>query len=821
MKISNTHRHHGKASWPRLQPFRPATVTRGLLCCGAAAVFAGVFYGDAAVAQTAPDPQAATDVGEVIVTARRRAEQLRDVPGAVTAITEADRQGLVLDRMDDYLRQVQGVTLVTSGPEYLNDISIRGQGSGRVGFTETATGLYRDGLYNSGGGFGGRSLTRLDLFDNARVEVLRGPQGALFGRNAVGGAVNVISNAPKADLGGSLTARYSDPNRTDLEGIVNLPLTEALGVRLGGFISDQNEGFIVNSMTGNFTDTQDSRGVRLAVEARPSPTVTLGGAVEYFDSSAAGFTGLARSPALDPEPYVRANQNREGRTDIQETGLMLRADVDLGWADLALRGSHRERDGARTNEDDDHFSGLSLSDVAPGAAVRFPDYSRAQFEAYERDVAQATFSSKGDGRISWLFGAEFLTSTDYVVTEPEACPVYTGAAQPTTAGCFVGTADIGAATTFAAAARQAGRGTMNHDTFTEDVESVSVFGAIEARLGQDWSLGLELRAQNDSRDYQFERWSEDPLVHFGSGAVPVGLLAPIGGSGATTAQFCPPTLTAPVCAPGNETATVAEDFSETYYTPTATIRWNVAPDQNLYGRFATAYRSGGFNTNLPPSVTRSLLPQILRYDAEYAYNYETGWKGRLFGVNAEAALYYTWTNNVQVVTAPSAGTTGFILSNAGDAHVYGFEAEARRIFNVGPGRLVARISYSTADGEYEEGAFLISQGATVDLEGKKVPRLRDYQVAASLLYTQPIGQLRGFVGASAQFADGGFETPDNSREYAGYDLYDARFGLEGQNWRFSLFGRNLTDERYVLNVVGTAEFWSQPRVYGGELTLRY
>lgn len=765
--------------------------------------------------------QAAGDVGEVVVTARRRAEQLRDVPAAVTAITEADRQGLVLDRMEDYLRQVQGVTLVTSGPEYLNDVSIRGQGSGRVGFTETATGLYRDGLYNSGGGFGGRSLTRMDLFDNARVEVLRGPQGALFGRNAVGGAINVISNAPKSEFGGTATVRRSDPDRTDLEAIVNLPLGDKLAARLGGFVSDQHDGFIVNTTTGDFTDTQDSKGARLTLEARPSAKVTLGGTAEYYDSSAAGFTGLARSPTLDPGPDTRANQNRQGRTGIKEKGFSLRADIDLGWADMALRASHRERDGARTNEDDDHFVGLSLSDVAPGAAVSYPDYSRAQFEDYRRDVAQATFASKKDGRVSWLFGLEYLSSKDHVVTEPLDCPAYTGAALAVTPGCFVGTAAAGAATTFSAAARQAGRGTMNHDTFNEKVDSVSLFGAIEAKLTERWLLGLELRAQHDSRDYDFERWSEDPLVYFGSGTVPTGLLAPIGGSGSTTAQFCPPSLTAPACAAGNETATVRTGFDNTFYTPTVSLRWNLADEQNLYWRFATAYRSGGFNTNLPPSVTRTLLPQVLRYDAEYAYNYETGWKGRLLGFNAEAAVYYTWTNQVQVVTAPSAGSTGFILSNAGDAHVYGFEAEARRVFHVGPGRLVTRVSYSTSDGAFERGASLISQGVTVDLNGKHVPRLRDNQVTANLLYTQSIGRLRGFVGASAQYAHGGYETPDNSRAYAGYTLYDARIGIEGHNWRFSVTGRNLTDERYVLNVVGSAEFWNQPRVYGAELTLRY
>ena len=765
--------------------------------------------------------QAAGDVAEVVVTARRRAEQLRDVPAAVTAITEADRQGLVLDRMEDYLRQIQGVTLVTSGPEYLNDISIRGQGSGRVGFTETATGLYRDGLYNSGGGFGGRSLTRMDLFDNARVEVLRGPQGALFGRNAVGGAVNVISNAPKSEFSGTATVRRSDPDRTDLEAIVNLPLGDKLAARLGGFVSDQHDGFIINTTTGDFTDTQDSKGARLTLEARPSAEVTLGAMAEYYDSSAPGFTGLARSPTLDAGPDTRANQNRQGRTDITEKGFLLRADVDLGWADMALRASHRDRDGARVNEDDDHFVGLSLSDVAPGAAVSYPDYSRAQFEDYRRDVAQVTFASKKGGRVSWLVGVEYLNSKDHVVTEPLECPAYTGAALAATPGCFVGTAAAGATTTFSAAARQAGRGTMNHDTFNEAVDSVSLFGAIEAKLAARGLLGLELRAQRDSRNYDFERWSEDPLVYFGSGTVPTGLLAPIGGSGATTVQFCPPTLTAPACAAGNETATVRTGFDNTFYTPTVSLRWNLADDQNLYWRFATAYRSGGFNTNLPPSVTRTLLPQILRYDAEYAYNYETGWKGRLFGFNAEAAVYYTWTNQVQVVTAPSAGATGFILSNAGDAHVYGFEAEARRIFRVGPGRLVTRMSYSTSDGAFEKGASLISQGVRVDLDGKHVPRLRDNQVTANLLYTQPIGRLRGFIGGSAQYAHGGYETPDNTRAYAGYTLYDARIGVEGRNWRFSATGRNLTDKRYVLNVVGTAEFWNQPRIYGAELTLRY
>ena len=168
-----------------------------------------------------------------------------------------------------------------------------------------------------------------------------------------------------------------------------------------------------------------------------------------------------------------------------------------------------------------------------------------------------------------------------------------------------------------------------------------------------------------------------------------------------------------------------------------------------------------------------------------------------------------------------AGSTGFVIQNAGDAHVYGFEIEARRAFEIGPGRLTTRVAYSTLGGEFEDGATSLNQSGIVNLAGLDVPRLRDYQVTANLLYSAPIGGLRGFAGVSGQFADGGYDTADNSREYAGYELYDARLGLEGDHWRFSLFGQNLGDDRYVLNVVNTNEFWSQPRAYGAELTLRY
>lgn len=795
----------------------------GLL--GTTALMVLLTMAGAAAAQTAPpqtpEAQQTDEIGEIIVTARRRSEQLQDVPASVTAITEADRETLVLDGIDDYLRQVQGANLVSSGPEYLNDISIRGQGSGRIGFTETATALYRNGLYNSGGGYGGRTLSRLDLFDMARMEVLRGPQGALFGRNAVGGAINVISNTPSRDFEASAAIRYSDPGRTDVEAVVSGPFSERIAGRLGAYMSEQNAGFHYNTTVGDYADTQSAHGARGSIEARLSDSATLNFMAEYGWSDAPAFTGMAQSPVFDPDPYVRNHQDRMGRAVIEESAFGVGAEFDLGWADLSLQMMHRRRDGQRTNEDSDNGAGFSLTDVEPGAGVSYPDYSRAQFEDYSRAVYQATLVSNGDTGLSWLLGIEWLTSDDSVLFAPDMCPTYTGVAQPVTPGCFVGLSQPGSPATFSNPARNQGRITMNSDTFNEEVSSVSLFGSLEARFAENWLATVELRFQNDDRDFDFQRWSLDPLVYFGNGAVPAGMLAPLGGYGVSTLQFCPPTLSAAECRAGNEAVSLESDSNRTFFTPALSLRWNFAEGQNLYGRFATAYRSGGFNTNLPPTMTRASMPSSLVYEPEYAYNYEAGWKGRLWGFYAEAAIYYTWTNEVQVVTAPVAGGSGYVLSNAGDAHAYGFEAEARRTFRVGPGRLSTRFAFSTSGGAFEEGASLVNQGVFVDLNGLELPRLRDYQITANLNYSQEIGSYRVFAGVSAQLADGGFDNPGNTREYSAYDLYDARIGISRGNWRFSVFGRNLTDERYVLAWITDDAYWSQPRVVGAELRMNY
>lgn len=808
------------------------------------AILAGTIVGASMLTQPAQaqssdttQQAAATDDGTIIVTARKRSEALADVPAAVTAITADDRKGLVLDRMADYLRQVPGAALVSSGPEYLQDITLRGQGAGRLGFSETATGIFRNGLYNSGGGFGGRAFSRMDVFDAAQVEVMRGPQGALYGRNSVGGAIDIQTHEPEFVAGGSLRLRYGTPDRSVVEAVANVPIvTDRLAVRLGGMYDLQSGGFYRDS-TGAVLDLARYAGLRGALKARVGDGGTFNLLYEYTNSRAPAYgAGAERSTRidgtpLDPGPFVRNDMNRYGDSWIEDhlvTGSYVQ---DLGGATLNLRALYKTRSGGRAGEDNDHFAGLSSIDVMPGSVFMGPDFTVAQTEQHDHWMVQAYLASAGNTTgPTWLFGVEYLASNTSTLTAPDMCPSYTGAAIPVTPGCFVG--GVGTLSSFGNSARNTGRLNLNNDSFRETLRSPSVFGSVEFPLGARTRLEVATRLQHDVKNYSFMRYSEDPLVYFGSGAIPPGMLAPIsidpdstGPLPSSPVEFCPPTLPAAQCAAGRETLTANSRQSGTYFTPAVSLRHRFSPDLNAYLRFATGYRPGGFNTNLAPTTVPSQVADLLNYGPERAYSGEMGLKGRLLGINYSLAGYYVRTTGIQFVTAASAQSRGFILQNAGNAHVYGVELEMRRRWNLGSGAILqVSAAASSQGGEFESGASaLIDQTGSgiptaVSLEGLAVPRLRKLELSANSTLSIPIGDAARFiVNAGVQHAEGGIESPATSRPYAGYTLVDGQAGVQIGNLRLTAFVKNLTNDIYVLNVLSGNTFYSEPRTYGVEL----
>lgn len=708
----------------------------------------------------------AASEGDIVVTARRREETLIEVPGAVSAITAADQQNYVISNTADILRQLPSAALVNGGPAYTNEISLRGQGGGRNGFSESAVGVYRDGHYIAGGGFGGRGFNAVDLFDLQRIEVLRGPQGALYGRNAVGGAVNAVANRPDDEFGIRGSVSYNDIERTELEAVINVPVTADAAFRIGGFSYDQDGGFLTQLSTGDTIDTEETSGARAVFEVSPTNDTTIRVTYEYYDSTAPsfginGYRALRNNlTTLDPDPFVR-NISRLGYADITENSGYLDFEHDLGWANFELRGSFKIRDAGRTNDDLDHYLGFEgITSVFPPATPAQPiDLISNQYEDFSRSGLIGVLTSpSADARFSWLIGAEMQRNSSEVLLQ-----------------------NVG----FAGAAAGL-RAQLRDDDSREELESWAVFGAVEYDITERLALGLEARVQVDDKTFDFDRTRN---------------------SAASTAV---------------EILGVQLSESWTRVMPVATLRYSLADDASIYGRIATGYRPGGFNVGIPSDIPGS--GNLIPYDPEFATSYEAGFKLGLFDgrVYVEGAAYFTETEDVQIVTAASPTNTAFILQNGEGAEVWGAEIEARGNFDLAGGRLNFGLGLSTSDGEFKDGTIAIIGGVPTDLAGNRVNRTRDLIGTLNLTYRHDIGLgLEGFASTSFQTQLGGFENAENSREFEEFERFDARIGVDSGSWRFSIFGKNLTDEIYTIQTIANNAYLSDPRVYGAELSFSY
>ncbi len=717
-----------------------------------------------AFAQTAPSGDE-----EIIVTARRTAERLQDVPVAANVLGAEQLETLVLDRLEDYLRQSPSTVLVNGGPEYLSDIAIRGQGGGRNGFSESASGVYRNGIFVAGGGFGGRAFNTLDLFDAARVETLRGPQGALFGRNAVGGAVNVVTRRPDLDgVSGMFSLGYDDRDRSTLRGVLNAPIIDdRLAARIAVVGYDQTDGFYRDVNTGENVDDQSFYGGRLSVlgQLNEAWTITLTG--ESSSSTAPSFSALGRrldvagrAERFDPGPFER-NASRVGDVVIDENTGFLEINGDLGFADLTVVGAYRHRDGLRANDDLDHF--LGFEDVNANSIVT--DLRVDQGEVYERSGLEVRLASpsSSDGALRWLIGADVQQSDSDVLT------VNSG-----TAGNSSPVREQRART----------------ETFQEDVASWSVFGLAEWQLNPLVSFTVEGRYQADDKDFQFQRIDREPA-----------------GAGNPNTSIGPAT----------------DQLQSEFFTPGVSARFRIDDDNIVYVRGATAFRPGGFNTG-------TINPGFISYEPETIISGEVGWKGRLFGrLTGSVAAYYNESEDVQVVTAISSTDTTTALVNVPGSASWGIEVEASTFFDVGPGRLTLQGSMSTADGEYDAGSIVIVQGVSYDISGSRINRARDLTAVLNVRYDWSVSSaLNAFVVATAQTESGGYENvigalkvPGQSRSLDDFAKFDLRVGIESGPWAASVFARNIGDDpEFLQNVLGN-EYYGLPRVIGAELSFRF
>lgn len=459
---------------------------------GKSVILRGLNLGIATLAITAPawSQEAAPPAGQagaaprevVVVQARKRDEAIEDVPASVTAITADTIEQLGLESVEEFVRQIPGGTLVGSGPEYLDDIALRGQGGGRLGFSESTTGIYRDGIFVAGGGFGGRTFSRIDFLDMASMEVYRGPQGALYGRNAVGGAVNVITTKPGDDINAKVSASYTDKERYELEAAATAPLTDAFAMRFAGYVSDQQDGDY-RSSAGKTLDTSEAWGARASGRLDLGDATRLIASVESSSADDPAFSALGQHAVLDAaNPFVRVGLQDEGRVVINQTSVSAELTHDFEESSLTVLAGYKTRDGDRSNDDLDHFLGVN------NAAVRLIDN---QGEDFERFGAEARLASSGSGKLQWMIGGDAMAYTSDVYS------------------FRTGTVSLPATSATAIALRRQ----LRRDELTEELSSYSLFGLVGYDLTDQVNVTAEARVQVDQKDFVFQRTDTDSLTN--------------------------------------------------------------------------------------------------------------------------------------------------------------------------------------------------------------------------------------------------------------------------------------------------------------------
>lgn len=666
---------------------------------------------------------------EVVVTARKREEALQSVPLSIAAFTADTIEDAGLANVEDIATLTPGFTFAPLFGGGAATPVIRGQ-STTIG--EPNVGFFVDGVYQAS-----RSLMDAILGDAIqRVEIVKGPQSALYGRNTFAGAVNIVTARPAKEMGGQVSASLGNYGMQELRGSVSGPLSDRTSFRLGATYSS-SDGYFTNSLTGGDLDTRRTTIVAGSLESNPIDALNLRLRVAHEDTSDGDdpivFPINNAAPAnLAGPPFPPANQIYRGElaaptafavtpghSDRKVTQLSLSADWDVAGVTLT--------------------SITGYNDLTFDTAVD-QDYSavRARYVTSVADLEEISqelrVTSPGDGRFTWLAGAYYYGSE----TRTHLEDLYAADALPV-AGAVPG-----------GLRRQMLGGLIND--LTEDTHSLAFF----------WQAGFDI---TDRLSVSAEgRWTDETKKAYSFDRSQL--------SGLATGSFVDEV-----------------DFSN--FVPRLTLDLQLTDDVLLYATAAKAVKVGGFNV---VTAAGAILPSEREYGSEEAWNYELGAKtawndGRLV-LNA-AAYQIKWKD--QIVRALGA-TFATLNANAGETTVQGFELELRARPTESLS-IDAGISYT--DSSYDKYTFgtLSLLGLNPVLDGTRLQYVSEWQAFTSVQYTRPVNERFDWMGrldVSYQSDQSSVQTDDAQTGAA--TILNLRTGFDWDRYSVRLFVRNLTDE---------------------------
>jgi iron complex outermembrane receptor protein len=732
-------------TWPVLAP---------IVCAGIAApqVWAQ------AARQPAASPDQDLQIAEVIVTARRRAESLQDVPVSVSAL-DADR---IVQLQAENITGLQNAVpnlYMDRGDGANTVIYVRGIGQNdSLAFADAGVGVYVDDVFIA------RSQAAfLDLFDVERVEVLRGPQGTLYGRNTIGGAVKFVSAEPPEQFGLYVEAGGGNFGYQALKARLGGPFSDDLRGKIA-VAAIQRDGYATNTVDGQDDgDTQsiawrgtlaytptDSTRISLSVDGKRDRPDTSRSPVR--ETSVTGFAdpvGAPFTPTTFPaatNPY-RVDVNANDMSDLTAWGVTLKAGVDLSdaWS-LESITSYRDMD-------------FDLALDTDGSPLPILDILVLQDQDQFSQELRATYDAH-DG-LTAVAGLYYFHDDDLT---------------------FSGV-DNGSLSVFGFPVTAFGLATSSLADTHQTTESMAAFADASYDLTQKLTLSAGVRYTYEEKESRrrFENFF-DPAI--------------------SVVENTPPFLSG-VGVPGN-TLTGKANFDAV--TPRLSISYRASDDAMLYASASRGFKSGGFDGR--GTTDFGFQP----FDPETVWGYELGLKSTLADgrVIANAALFYNDYQDLQVTSFgadPVSGTFVSLFTNAAKARTQGAELELTA-------RATAALTLNAAvgylDAKYEEFNTLVG-GVVTDVSDREMANAPEWTASLGLTYEHRLSpMLLGTVHVDGAYR-GKTYTEITASEVLAQDSYTLANAFvsvrtDDDRWELRAGAQNLTDEKVRVQGFNLSEF---------------
>ncbi|MGI9287747.1 MAG: TonB-dependent receptor [Pseudomonadales bacterium] len=664
---------------------------------------------------------------EVIVTAQKRAESAQDIPIAVSAFG-ADflkKSNVVgVDKLIGFTPGLNG----TVGQDAESVITVRGVGTDAFGVgVDNSVGMFIDDVP-----VGRPTLIGNSFFDLERVEVVKGPQGTLFGRNASAGAISVITNKPNLEENSfELTAGAGNEGQQVYEVTGNLAASDQLAFRLAAR-HDERDGPFENTVTGDELNNRDHTNIRLGVKYEPTDTLSTFFSAEQVDiDTRVGFSDIN----VAFEDKTAQNQVPSQDIEVQRYLAKITWDINDTW----------------TLTSNTSFMDYDLIAVPVDVDVSDTFFLQIQ-EPQEGDQFVQEFRLNGStDNVDWFVGTSFIRET----IESRYSPDYSD---------FILTQVLLDDFTFCDTSGLTCLDNVEQDHFAEtDNTSYALYGDVAWNINDRIKLTFGARYTVDEKEFKVNQ----PVPNSALSMVTGDALVKLGTTGL-----------------------LEDDDSWNSFDPRVVLDYKLMDDVLVYGSVSSGYKSGGFNSD-PNNTLESGLPQKpASFDEETVLAYEIGLKTQFWDNRAQvnAAIYFNDYEDYQV----EAGDFVILIENGGELESKGFELDGT--FLLGES-LTLMLNYSYLDAEFTNGAIEgidVSgerlnrapehSGAIIVSYGIPIGELGELSVRGDYIYSD------SFLFAT--------ENPALEQESYGLFNARIGFAAANDRWELALIGENIADEEY-------------------------